>query len=345
MSRLLNKWFGGSSAPKASPRRPTARLGLEQLDERLLPSATGSISQVVDHNGARVAFFIDQNGVLERSVNGGQAQAVDPWGCHCDQQVSAGTDAFGNAVAYVRNGYGSLWALGWGWGGSLYETHIGDNVSSFSAVMYNPSQGLKGVYGGTQGGVYFIGNGWDLLYQNGNYQGLSGGQYDQQISAGTDENGYSIVYVLNKFNRDVYERNAYGGWSTDLTLAGNQTQVVGSVHGIWYTNDDAKDVFVHSGTGRWSYRFLEGNIAQLSAGADPWGNSTVDLLTTGGEVDKYDNGFGWYSNPYAIAYNAREAAAGDGYDYYVHDFWHDRSSQLHELDWGLNDSVIGYNVQ
>jgi hypothetical protein len=340
--------FGGPSAPKASPQRPTARLGVEQLDARLLPSATGSISQVMDHNGDRVAFFIDQNGVLERSVNGGLAQAVDPWGCHCDQQVSAGTDAFGNAVAYVRNGYGSLWAIGWNWGGSLYETHIGDNVTSFSAVLYNSGQGLRGVYGGTQGGVYFIGNGYDLLYQNGNYQLLSGGQYDKQISAGTDPSGYSVVYVLNKFNRDVYERDAYGNWSGNLTQAGNQTQVAGSTHGIWYTNDDARDVFLHSGTGTgwWaSYRFLEGNIIQLSAGADPWGNSTADLLTTWGEVDKYDNGNGWYANPYAIAYNVREAAAGDGYDYYVLNYGYDWYSHLHELDWWWDDAVIGQNVQ
>src|SRR5262249_16073768 len=145
----------------------------------------------------QVAFFIDKNGVLERSINGGAAQTVDAWGCHCDKQVSAGTDAYGNAVAYVLNGYGSLWAIGWGWGGNLYETHIGDNVLSLSAVMGQ-------VWGGTQGGVYFIGNGWDMLYQYGNYQGISSKPIDKQISAGTDQNGYSVAYVLNGINRDVY---------------------------------------------------------------------------------------------------------------------------------------------
>jgi hypothetical protein len=341
MSRLLNRFFGGRSVSKAAARRPTSRLGVERLDERALPSATGSVSQVVDHNGDVVAFFIDRNGVLERSVNGGAAQAVDPWGCHCDQQVSAGTDAYGNAVAYVRNGYGSLWQIGWGWGGSLYETHIGDNVTSFSAVMGT-------VWGGTQGGVYFIGNGYDILYQNGYYQGLSGGQYDQQISAGTDQNGYSVAYVLNRFNRDVYERYANGSFSGDLTNCGCTTQVVGSVKGYFYTNDDARDVFVHNG---YAYRFLEGNVTQLSAGTDYYGNSTVDLLRPvfwfDTEVDQFDAGpngpysNGWYSNPYRIASNMTEIAAGsNGFDYYV-----DWSSQLHVNDpWG-NDWVIGWNAQ
>src|SRR5262249_15537002 len=154
------------------------------------------------------------NGVLERRVNRDPAQAVDPWGCHCDQQVSAGTDAFGNAVAYVRNGYGWLWQIGWNWDGSLYETPISGNVTSFSAVMGQ-------VLGGPWGGVYFIGNGWDQLYQNGNYQTISGCRWcDQQISAGTDLNGYSVAYLLNGYNRDVFERYANGTWSIDLTDCG-----------------------------------------------------------------------------------------------------------------------------
>jgi hypothetical protein len=335
MSRLLKKFFGGRSAPRAAPRRPTSRLELERLDERLVPSATGHVSQVVDHNGDVFAFFIDRNGVLEKSVNGGAAQTVDAWGCHCDQQVSAGTDAYGNAVAYVLNGYHSLWEIGWGWGGSLYETHIGDNVTSFSAVMGT-------VWGGTQGGVYFIGNGWDILYQNGHYQGLSWGQYDKQISAGTDRNGYGVVYVLNKFNRDVYERYANGSFSGDLTNCGCTTQVVGSVKGVFYTNDDARDVFVHNG---YAYRFLKGNVWQMSAGTDRYGNSTVDLLRPVywiyNEVDQYDVGNGWYSNSYRIASNVSDIAAGsNGFDYYV-----DWSSRLHVNDpWGY-DWVIGWNAQ
>jgi hypothetical protein len=301
----------------------------------MLPSATGHISQVIDHNGDVFAFFIDKDGVLEKSVNGGPAQTVDAWGCHCDRQVSAGTDAYGNAVAYVLNSYGSLWEIGWGWGGSLYETHIGDNVTSFSAVMGQ-------VWGGTQGGVYFIGNGWDLLYQNGNYQFISGSPVDWQISAGTDQNGYSVAYVLNGVNRDVYERYANGSWSGDLTNCGCTTVVAGSVNGMFYTNDDAKDVFVHSG---YWYRFLAGNVTQMSAGTDYYGNSTVDLLRFtswwSSEVDQYDTGYGWYSNPYQIASNMIEVAAGSfGYDYYV-----DWSSQLHVSNpWGY-DWVIGWKVQ
>jgi hypothetical protein len=301
----------------------------------------------MDHNGTPVAFFIDKNGVLERSVNNGPAVQVDGWGCHCDKQVSAGTDAYGNAVAYVLNGYGSLWEIGWNWNGLLYETHIGDNVTSFSAVMYG--SGLKGVYGGTQGGVYFIGNGWDMLYNNFNFQILSSGQYDQQISAGTDSSGYSVTYVLNKINRDVYQRNAYGGWSVDLTNCGCTTQVVGGVQGLWYTNDDAQDVFVHNGTGHWSYRFLQSHVTQISAGTDFYGNSTVDMMVTsynGGyfaqqNLYQFDSGNGWFSNPYLLATNVREAAAGfGGNDYYA-----DSSSQLHAQDWWWNDWIIGSNVQ
>jgi hypothetical protein len=333
MSGLLNKLFGGRSAPKAAPRRPTSRLEVERLDERLLLSATGHVSQVVDHNGDVVTFSIDRNGVLERSINGGANQAVDPWGCHCDQLVSAGTDAFGNAVAYVKNGYGWLWQIGWNWGGSLYETPISGNVTSFSAVTGT-------VWGGTRGGVYFIGNGWDQLYNNGNYQTISGAWYvDQQISAGTDANGYSVAYLLNGYNRWVYERYANGNWSDALTASDNYTtQVEGSVNGVFYTTDSAGLAFVRYGY--WN-KILQGEVTQISAGTDRYGYSTVDLLTSSGEVDQYDNRNGWYSNPYWLAYNMREVAAGSyGYDYYV-----DPSNQLHVHDPWSDDWVIGWNVQ
>jgi hypothetical protein len=341
MAGLLKKLFGISSAPKAAPKRPTSRLELERLDERMLLSATGTVSQVVDHNGDRVTFFIDNNGVLERNINGRYTQAVDPWGCHCDKQVSAGTDAYGNAVAYVLNGYGSLWQIGWGWGGNLYEQKVNDNVTSFSAVLYGPAHGLKGVWGGTQGGVYYISNGWDLLYQTGSVTLLSGGQYDAQISAGTDDNGYSVNYVLNKYNWDVYERYAVGSWSGDLTNNHWTTQVVGGVHGFWYTNDGSQDVFVHHGFVGTDFKmFLVSGAVQISAGTDPWGSSTVDMLTAWGDWIKYDSGFGWNSSTYLMGTNVWEVAAGDGYDYYV-----DRYDQLHEVDWGLNDQWIGGNVR
>jgi hypothetical protein len=49
MSRLLKKFFGGRSAPRATPRRPASRLELERLDERLLLSATSAVTSLDGH--------------------------------------------------------------------------------------------------------------------------------------------------------------------------------------------------------------------------------------------------------------------------------------------------------
>src|ERR1700736_3251843 len=76
MLRFARKFFGVSSAARAARGRPITKLALEQLDDRLLPSATGHVSQVMARTGPAV-FYTDSNRNLLESFNGGQGFVID----------------------------------------------------------------------------------------------------------------------------------------------------------------------------------------------------------------------------------------------------------------------------
>src|SRR6516225_3863094 len=123
MRAFLGKLFSHSSTPGKSPARRTTRLGIERLDDRLLPSATGSFSQVLDQHGNSVLYSIDWHHNLWERFNGGQAFMIDNSGK--DTMVSAGLDANGNAIPYVLNFDGTLWRDVGGW------SYVCDGVSNF----------------------------------------------------------------------------------------------------------------------------------------------------------------------------------------------------------------------
>jgi hypothetical protein len=245
MSRFINKLFGRSSAPRAARPRPTTRLQLEQLDERVLLSNTGTISSVwARPDIGQVVYSIGADKNLYESINGGYSHRIDNG--YCDLQVSAGTDQYGNSVAYVLNTYGSLWGLKTTFDNNgipycYYMQKFADNVvydprnwwSSFSAAMGT------GYNSGARGGVYYISHREDF-YSNfdRNPQLLSSAGVDYQISAGTDWFGYNVNYVLNGVDHNIYERHANGAWSKiDLSgygYDGQVMQIAGSVNNIIY---------------------------------------------------------------------------------------------------------------
>jgi hypothetical protein len=328
MRRLIKTLFSGPSAPRATPTRPTVRLEVEHLDERVLLSNTGSVSSIyapnvyVDGNGyaqgATVVYSIDTDKNLYESVNGQFSRRVDNG--YCDLQVTAGTDQYGRAVAYVLNTYGSLWALttyangSWGPPTLLSYTHISDNVvfdprnhwSSISAAFGRNYQT------GDTGGVFFISGGNDFLFQFGRpIQLLSAAGVDYEISAGTDQAGFDVMYVLNGVDHNVYERYAVGSWTQIPGINGGGMQIAGSVNNIVYILWDPEGstnngpYLVHEDqpwllggsydilntTGyvmMWDGHQLNAiytqwypasqGAYQISAGTDAWGQSTVNFL-------------------------------------------------------------------
>jgi hypothetical protein len=370
--RILRKVFGRSAPPRKGPTRPTARPALEQLDERVLPSTTGVVSQVEDVHGNSVAFYIDNNHNLWASVNGGQAAGqIDNAGV--DLQVSAGLDRYGLAVAYVQNSAGhSLWALHVAFsGGYVWETfgqYIDSNVSNFSALMgRNPVNGQGG-------GVFYVGGryGGTNLFQDdqGSYQ-ISGAGGDA-ISAGTDTAGNGVVYETAhwvyrySYQTALWEFAYNGGQQWGLTtIAGNDFaasgnnvgyQVAGSINGIVYFTDSADGADMYDGT----FRLIGAHVVQISSGTDFWGNSTLDFMHEGADSTVtqfvYQNGgAGYYTVLWGNGNQDYIAAGQGGYDYYV-DEWYDTLTERYaswyvtggwgnwQWQYGVTQAVIGYNV-
>jgi len=356
MQGFLKKLFGGSSA-KAARRRPSVRLQLEQLDERLLPSNTGTISSVFANLGPRygggwgnVLYYIGQDHNLYECYGGDYAVRLDGYdGYHGDLQVSAGVDPKGNPVAYVLNDHGSLWALttaelyhwgpfgGWWAPTVISETHIADNViydpqtgwSSFSASLSTNT-------GPNAPGVFFISNHYDYFYQLG--QGaplqISSSPVDMQISAGADGYGNKVAYVRNAIDGNCYEYHAAGGWWSQVTTGHDVAQVVGGFYGEAFFRfhvgwSDTKLTMWKAGT----FRDLADQVDQMSV-SGPY----VDYLQSGTVMQFNDRT--WQTH--LLATNMREVSAGAlGEDYFV-----DWSNYLYKKETAYDGSVwrLGDNV-
>jgi hypothetical protein len=359
MAGILKKWFGGSSAPKAAKARPSVRLQLEQLDQRLLLSNTGTISSVFANVGPRyggawgnVMFYIGRDHNLYECYLADYAVRLDGFdGYHGDLQVSAGVDANGNPVAYVLNDHGSLWALTtaelyhWDWMGGgwwapsiINETHVADNV------IYNPQGGwstfsasLSTNTGPQAPGVFFISNHYDYFYQLG--QGaplqISASPVDMQISAGADAGGNKVAYVRNAIDGNCYEYHAAGGWWSQVTTGHDVAQVVGGFYGeaffLFHVGwSDTKLTMWRAGI----FYDLADNVNQVSV-SGPY----VDYVQNGNAMQFNDRT--WQT--YFLASNVREVSAGAlGEDYFVDGsnnlYW--KNTQRDGSVWQDGDNVL-----
>jgi hypothetical protein len=364
MRHLMSKLFG-----KTRAARPKARLQLEQLDQRLLPSTTGYMSQVIDTHGNAVVFYIGKDSNLYASANDGWAVQLDNAGI--DVQVSAGTDGNGNAAAFVRNNRGnSLWELHTAVSGTniwLYEgdTYIDSNVGGFSAAMgTNPQTGKTG-------GVYYIGgpNSFSYAFQDGLGQVYLPSGYSD-LSAGVDQFGNAVVYQTASWYdgsqwHQVLDRAFYDGggqWNSNNIDQGIGTgyEVAGSVSGYVYELDHNVVFSYNTGNGQWTY--IDGNATNIQAGTDYWWHSTVDYDRLGSTetIIKYNSASGSYTT-IAQGYPVWWSAGQGGHDYYTSNFdWQTGYNQLHDRYdywrsvWGpggrrywreyVADTVVGDNV-
>jgi hypothetical protein len=361
MRQWLKKWFGGSPQVRPAGRRGSFRPQLELLDERLLPSNTGSLSEVfaytgmydsANHNNGSdpagpVLYYIGNDHNLYESFGGAWAQQLDFEGI--DLQVSAGVDANRNPVAYVLNRFGSLWALTtgqcwqitpWGWNLAsqvVSEVHVADGVlygprfglSEFSSEMgYNPNTQSLGT------GVFFISNYYDYYYSLSDnfYQRISGSPVDTQISAGMDDQGFSVAYVRNSQDDNAYEYHVKGNWWSQVTTGHDCDVVVGGAYG---------EAFFLFG---WSQKLaswkdgvfhdIANNVQQISASFD--------------NVDYIQNGTAWQyrlhtNTTYYMGSNVREVCGTDAETDYVVD----GNNNLWEFDWWRNPTTVeqvGWNV-
>jgi hypothetical protein len=341
MRRFLRKLFGSTTSKKLSTRR-TARLEIEHLDERVLPSTTGSVSQVLRPDGLSAVFYIDRQHNLWET-RGGYTWQADSSGQ--DTQVSAGLSADGYEAAYIHRFDGTLWVEDDR--GGLRQ--VDNGVASFAAGD-EPNQ----VWYVRYGAVF-------RAHPDGGYTDWvsSYGRYFVQVSAGTDPDGHGCAYMLDS-NGNVTARDDYGDSLPQLAGMG-YTQIAGSVKGIVYAlapNGRVDRLTLHStGETTWTPVIFDINAQQISAGTDYWGNSTVDAIGGWGAwgcVEQYNAATGQDKQIVGLG-SAVEMAAGEGgHDYYV-----DSSSQLHDRadQWyyfssgflrgwweNVTDNVIGYNV-
>src|SRR5262249_20965666 len=105
-------WFGGQAKQMTlGARKPSARPHLEQLEGRRVPTASGTISSIVDASGNHVDYAI----ATDHSAWMHDAAGWHGLGGHVTQ-ISAGRGAAGRAVLYGIGSDHACWlrdAGGW----------------------------------------------------------------------------------------------------------------------------------------------------------------------------------------------------------------------------------------
>jgi hypothetical protein len=165
--------------------------------------------------------------------------------------------------------------------GSAYEYHEGDGWKFLAnnAVAAKAGQGVSYVqFGdGTLSEYKDAADSWTYLNNN-----------VSRIDAGTDRFGFNMVDVI--FNGGgAWEYSDTSGWHF---LASGVQSISAGQQGI-------SDFVLAGGAAYWYNEatgasvYLDGNVAQVSAGTDASGNFMIDLRYTNGNVWEYRVGSGW----------------------------------------------------
>jgi hypothetical protein len=350
MKRFFQSLFGQSNKPRrtSSPNR-RAQLGVEQLDGRLLPSATGLISSITDAYGQTSCFVVGTDGGVYASLDHFGYTKLSG-GSGWFTAVSAGLDSNGHAECWAENSNGDLW----------WFSGYASDQNNFSLFPQQPVYGRdEGHLGGGEpfsagrhGDCFAaVGNGIYVYGLGGTWQRIifmSQGYGPTQLSAGVDSSGNDQVYVLTQPGY-IEELNQNGGpfnWShTWLTNQwGNYvlgTQISASISS---NNDGAQTdfFFVNKADGTLHdyyngydvYMGGAGQIHQICAATNANGDYCVAI------VDDYSH----FSEVYAVGFwtgwtdlqNQADyiAAAGDGMIFTI-EKWPDQRILCHDPnnDW------------
>jgi hypothetical protein len=301
MTRLLSKLFGKTGTTRNAPTRTrTAKLTLEALDDRLVPStASASIHAVAENSGNTAVFFINRqsHAFYESDASAGTRQLSGPGTV---QTFSAGTGADGYADVFVKAGDNAFWehTSSGGWSEILGP---GNNVGSFAAVR--------------DGGVYFLN--WDnsLWYYSDaqRFHELVGPGAVQSVDAVTEAPGDAVFVIRGDNTFGMYKSNfanPYGpswyytplsgagtvrpGFSAGLDSNGYADVFVVKSDGTFWEYDSGHDSYYNVGNGwpntgsPWRQFASAGVVKAFSAGFD----GCVDVIpvsTTHGTLLQFDD--------------------------------------------------------
>jgi len=116
LSKVLDFFRTTSSANRFSAKRPSLRLGVETLEDRMMPSASSfNLHAVLQTNGSSAAFFRSpsNDAFYEKTPTGSLVQIS---GAHTVKDFSAGLDVNGNADVFARraatySGAGTVYSM------------------------------------------------------------------------------------------------------------------------------------------------------------------------------------------------------------------------------------------
>jgi len=253
-------------------RRRTAKPTLEALDQRIvLSTASASIHAVNDVNNNSAVFYINKqdHAFYERDAYYGTRQLSGPYTV---QSFSAGTDAYGYADVFVKDGANALWEYTYwnGWRPMLSPNH----TVTFAAV--------KG------GRVFVVDDQHDLMRYSDDGSVL---QYDgpgtvQTIDAVTDNNGVDVVFAIRGDNTfGEYYGRSYAQLSGAYTLqagfsAGLDINGQADVYGL----DGTGAFWEHNSYIGWRKLDAPGTVKAISATF----NEKVEVIAADGTLVKYD---------------------------------------------------------
>jgi len=200
MRRFFQTLLGLSDQPRRSPSpKRRTQLGVEQLDGRLLPSATGSISSITDAYGQTTCFTVGLDRGIYASLNNYGYTKLSG-GAGSFYEVSAGMSADGHAVCWAEASNGDLW---WFSGYTYDHSSPYSSQPVYGEDVGNPGNGIYQLSAGRHDDCFVVANNSVWVYSTAGpfWQGIVGmapGYAPRQISAGVDSFGHDQVYVVTQ---------------------------------------------------------------------------------------------------------------------------------------------------
>jgi hypothetical protein len=312
MKRFFDLFRGRPSKPPPSSRRPqTVRLGVEKLEDRLVPAASGNLLQAVAVNNGSAAFFLNTRGDLcEKTVSGATVDLLPGF-----PQFSAGVDRFGNADVFTlaRN-----------------NTMLEFNSQGVQAIAVPPGVQVKEFAAVHGDRVYMVGTDgslWQLspvINHNGGSILIAPAGSAQFVDAVTQISGVDALFVV-RGNGQLQEcvNGVFTGLAGGDFIPGPNFFRLNQISAGLDAFGDADVSALSTGTNfgelwRWTGTagWIEEGAANQFIGISSTTNGTVFCVTASGSLGKFDA----QNNFHKVGSNAFEVAAASSNDAYFASF-------------------------
>jgi hypothetical protein len=268
VAKQLRSWFGGSHT---NTPRPRTHLNVEQLGERLLPSANMLWDEgVLAGHGQAMAIDINYN-IDYAQDRPGQAANFVSTGAR-GYEVVLGTDAYGHDEFWALDMTGHVMHFnGSGW------TETGSPQMSMILAGHGKVFASDGY-----GGLYQLNDGasssWHLIPGMQVYGNVNRMSYIQ-----SGANGAESLYVERASDLEVFDYNPTVGTFSDLHFS-NIYDLTATYNGAIGADSDGQFVHYLTSTGGWAiYPTL---VVNESAGLQMDASGDIFLLETNGDLQE-----------------------------------------------------------